>query len=100
MNFTEKRTKIVATIGPSSENYELLKEMVKNGVSVIRANASHGTLAEHLEKFRLTQRVSEDLNIQVSIMLDTKGAEVRVGNMQDGGRKIEAGTILKIKTDT
>lgn len=100
MNFTEKRTKIVATIGPSSQNYELLKEMVKNGVSVIRANASHGTLAEHLEKFRLTQRVSEDLNIQVSIMLDTKGAEVRVGNMQDGGRKIGAGTILKIKTDS
>lgn len=99
MNFTQKKTKIVATIGPSSDNYETLKQMVKDGVSVVRVNFSHGDRSEQIKKFQLANEISEELGIPVPIILDTKGPEVRVGKIKDDLTKIEARSVFKVRTD-
>lgn len=75
-----KKTKIVCTIGPSSEKPEILEELIKNGMNVARLNFSHGTHEEHLAKIKTIRKVRRKLNAPVAIMLDTKGPEIRTGN--------------------
>ena len=75
-----KKTKIVCTIGPSSESPEILEELIKNGMNVARLNFSHGTHEEHLEKIKTIRKIRRKLNVPVAIMLDTKGPEIRTGN--------------------
>ncbi|WBP83929.1 pyruvate kinase [Mycoplasmopsis edwardii] len=98
MKITDKRTKLVATIGPSSDNYETLRKLVENGVTTIRANFSHGSHEEQANKFRIAKQISKDLNIPVSLMLDTKGPEIRIGKMKDGAQVVSAGTEVLIHT--
>jgi len=74
-----KKTKIVCTIGPASEKKEIFTELVINGLNVARMNFSHGDHAEHLARFELVKEVREELNTPVSILLDTKGPEIRTG---------------------
>lgn len=74
-----KKTKIVCTIGPASEKKEIFTELVQNGLNVARMNFSHGDHAEHLARFELVKEVREELNTPVSILLDTKGPEIRTG---------------------
>lgn len=73
-----KRTKIVATIGPASESPEVLKGLSKAGVNVFRLNFSHGTHKEHETKIDLIRQ----LNLPGGIMLDTKGPEIRTGEVR------------------
>ncbi|WP_027121252.1 pyruvate kinase [Mycoplasma leonicaptivi] len=98
MKITDKRTKLVATIGPSSDNYNVLKQLVENGVTTIRANFSHGSHEEQSNKFKIAKEVSKELKIPVSLMLDTKGPEIRIGKMKDGAQLVEAGTEILIHT--
>ncbi|WP_406613948.1 pyruvate kinase [Mycoplasma corogypsi] len=98
MKITNKRTKLVATIGPSSDNYETMLALVKNGVTCIRANFSHGSYEEQGNKFDLAKRVSQELRIPVSLLLDTKGPEIRVGKMKDGAQVVTAGSEVLIHT--
>lgn len=75
-----KKTKIVCTIGPSSEKPEVLEQLIQNGMNVARLNFSHGTHEEHLEKIKTIRRLRRKLNKPIAIMLDTKGPEIRTGN--------------------
>lgn len=75
-----KKTKIVCTIGPSSESPEILEELINSGMNVARLNFSHGTHEEHLAKIKTIRKVRRKLNAPVAIMLDTKGPEIRTGN--------------------
>lgn len=68
-----RKTKIIGTIGPASENEETLKQMCLAGMNVARLNFSHGSHAEHLNKIKLIKKVREELNLPIAIMLDTKG---------------------------
>ncbi|AJC49932.1 pyruvate kinase [Mesomycoplasma flocculare ATCC 27399] len=99
-NYISKRTKIIATIGPATQDYEVLKKLVLSGVSVIRANFSHGNYAEQKQKFDSARRLSQELKIPISIMLDTKGPEIRVGKILNGFQKILANQRLIVLTDT
>ena len=74
-----KKTKIVCTIGPSSESEEVLSQMFKAGLNVCRLNFSHGTHEEHQIRIDRIKRVREALDLPVAIMLDTKGPEIRLG---------------------
>ncbi|UUM19929.1 MULTISPECIES: pyruvate kinase [unclassified Mycoplasma] len=94
----KKRTKLVATIGPSSDNYEILRSLIENGVTCVRANFSHGSHEEQFNKFELTKKVSQDLKVPLSLMLDTKGPEIRLGKMKDGAQLIQADSIVTIYT--
>ncbi|WP_412031569.1 pyruvate kinase [Metamycoplasma buccale] len=99
MKFNEQRTKIVATIGPSSNNYETLKQLIEAGVSTVRVNFSHGTEESHKQVYTLARKISKELDIPVSLLLDTKGPEIRIGKMKNDACKIQKNTLLKIKTD-
>ncbi|PZW00593.1 pyruvate kinase [Metamycoplasma auris] len=99
MKFNEQRTKIVATIGPSSDNYQTMKELIEAGVTTIRANFSHGNGEEHKHKFDIARQISSELDRPISLMLDTKGPEIRVGKIKDGSCLIPAKQLLSIRTD-
>lgn len=81
-----KRTKIICTLGPSSSNKEVLRELMLNGMNIARFNFSHGTHESHKELLDLVREVSEELQIPVATLLDTKGPEVRTG-LFDGTTK-------------
>ena len=73
-----RKTKIICTIGPASENEEVLTKLCEAGMDVARINFSHGTHEEQLNKINLIKKVREKLNLPVAIMLDTKGPEYRI----------------------
>ncbi len=78
-----KKTKIVCTIGPSSEEFDILKQLVSEGMDVARLNFSHGTHEEHGAKIATIKRVREALHVPLAIALDTKGPEIRLGTFKD-----------------
>lgn len=75
-----KKTKIVCTIGPASESTEVLRELIKAGMNVMRLNFSHGDHEEHLAKVKTLRSINEELGTNVGFMLDTKGPEIRTGS--------------------
>ena len=87
-----RKTKIICTIGPASENEEILTRMCRSGMNVARLNFSHGTHEEHQKKFDIIKQVREKLDLPIAIMLDTKGPEYRIGVFKDG--KVDV-TLLK-----
>lgn len=86
-----KKTKIICTIGPSSQNRETLIKMCKAGMNVARLNFSHGTHEEQLKKINLIKSVREELNAPIAILLDTKGPEFRTGSYKDGKAILKEG---------
>ncbi|MGD9569368.1 MAG: pyruvate kinase [Sedimentibacter sp.] len=79
-----RKTKIVCTIGPASENEKTFKELVLNGLNVARLNFSHGTHEEHKAKIEVIKKVREDMGTSTAIMLDTKGPEIRTRDFENG----------------
>lgn len=73
-----EKTKIVCTIGPASSSEEVFAEMCRAGLNVARLNFSHGTHAEHQQKFDMIHKVRRELELPIAIMLDTKGPEYRI----------------------
>lgn len=91
-----KKTKIVCTIGPASENYDTLKELLKNGMNVVRLNFSHGTHEEHAEKIKTTRLLEKNEKVIIPIMLDTKGPEIRTHDFVNGQADIKTGQVIEI----
>jgi pyruvate kinase len=79
-----KKTKIICTIGPASEEVNILKEMIKNGMNVARLNFSHGSYDEHRKRLRNIRQAADELGTPIAIMLDTKGPEIRTGKLKNG----------------
>lgn len=94
-----RKTKIICTIGPSSENKETLVAMCKAGMNVARLNFSHGTFPEHQAKIDLIKEVREELNIPLAIMLDTKGPEYRIRTFKEGKVTVHEGDTFIFTTD-
>lgn len=94
----KKKTKIVCTIGPSSENETILKELIANGLNVCRLNFSHGSHPEHQAKIDLIKRVREETEQPVAILLDTKGPEIRTGKFDSEEILLEEGQIFTLTT--
>ena len=76
-----KKTKIVATIGPASESEEVLRKLFTEGVNVARLNFSHGSHQEHKLKIDRIKKLRREMDIPIGIMLDTKGPEIRLGDI-------------------
>lgn len=75
----KKRTKVVCTMGPSTEDEDVLRELIKCGMNVARLNFSHGSHEYHRKNIERVRRISNELGMPVAIMLDTKGPEIRTG---------------------
>ncbi len=91
---TFHKTKIVATVGPASDTYEKLLELVKAGVNVFRLNFSHGSHENKLEIINHIRRINKTEPYNISILGDLQGPKLRVGEIENGALKIEPGDIL------
>lgn len=94
-----KKTKIVCTIGPSSSSYDVLKELVNEGMNVARLNFSHGTHQEHKKRIDTIKKLREDIDEPIAIMLDTKGPEIRIQTFKSGTVRIEQGQNFTLTTE-
>ena len=94
-----RKTKIICTIGPSSENKETLIRMCKAGMNVARLNFSHGTYPEHQAKIDLIKEVRQELGLPIAIMLDTKGPEYRIRTFANGKVTVKEGDSFIFTTD-
>ena len=74
-----RRTKIVCTLGPSTDKEDVLRNLMKNGMNVARMNFSHGTHEEQKARLDMIKKLREELNLPVAALLDTKGPEIRPG---------------------
>lgn len=91
-----RRTKIICTLGPNAENYEILKEMSKY-MDVGRFNFSHGSYDEHLNKLNLLKRIRKEMGRPIPALLDTKGPEIRTGSNENGETiNLKEGNEIKI----
>jgi len=87
-----KKTKIVCTMGPATDNAAVLKRMVKAGMDVARFNMSHGTHEEQAKRMALVKSVREELGTPVAMLLDTKGPEVRIKTFKNGREELKRGS--------
>ena len=94
-----RKTKIICTIGPSSENKQTLIEMCKAGMNVARLNFSHGSYPEHQAKIDLIKEVRQELGMPIAIMLDTKGPEYRIRTFGAGKVTVKEGDSFIFTTD-
>lgn len=95
----KKKTKIVCTIGPSSENEAVLKELIANGLNVCRLNFSHGSHPEHQAKIDLIKKVRKETDQPIAILLDTKGPEIRTGKFDAEEILLEEGQTFTLTTE-
>ena len=89
-----KRTKIIATIGPSSFDRKILKKMIEAGMNVARLNFSHGEYSVHAEVIKNIREISKELDTEIGIMADLQGPRIRVGNAKEF--RINAGEIILV----
>lgn len=94
-----KQTKIVCTLGPASDNYDTILKMAQAGMNIVRLNFSHGTHEEHEKRIALVRKVEKENAINLGIMLDTKGPEIRLGTFKNGEEKYQKGEIVTIQKE-
>lgn len=78
-----KKTKIICTMGPNTNDRNLIKDLALAGMDIARFNFSHGDHEEQAGRFALIKSVREELNIPIATLLDTKGPEIRTGAVKD-----------------
>ena len=93
-----RKTRIVCTLGPSSNSYETVKALALAGMNVARFNFSHGTQESHLETFRVVSRVRSELHMPIATLLDTKGPEIRLKTFANGPVILKEGGQFTLTT--
>ncbi|BBI34987.1 pyruvate kinase [Cohnella abietis] len=94
-----RKTKIVCTIGPSSESLENTKKLITAGMNVARLNFSHGDFEEHGNRIKTIRQASQELNKTVAILLDTKGPEIRLGKLKEEPIELVQGEFITLTTE-
>ena len=94
-----KKTKIICTIGPASENKEVISAMTDAGCDVVRLNFSHGTHEDYKKKIKLIKEVRNEKRIPLPILLDTKGPEFRIKTFKDGKITLKDGDPFVFTTE-
>ena len=94
-----RKTKIICTIGPASDNEQILRAMCKSGMNVARLNFSHGTHEGHKATIDKIKAVRESLGLPIAIMLDTKGPEYRIKTFEDGKITLSDGDKFTFTTE-
>ncbi len=92
----KRKTKIIATLGPSTSDYKTLYELAKNGLNLARINFSHGNYKEYKEKLNILKKIYKENNLLVSVMFDLKGPKIRCNKFKDGEAMFYKGDLCKI----
>ena len=93
-----RKTKIVCTLGPSTDREEVLRDMILSGMNVARFNFSHGSHEEHKRRLDTLKRLREELNQPVAALLDTKGPEIRLKTFKGGQAELKEGQTFTLTT--
>ena len=93
-----RKTKIICTLGPSTDKEGVLRELIANGMNVARFNFSHGSHEEHLSRFEKLKALREELGKPVAALLDTKGPEIRLKDFKNGVENLVAGQTFTLTT--
>lgn len=93
-----RKTKIICTIGPASEDPAIFKAMCEAGLNVARLNFSHGSYEEHQKKINMIKSVRKEMNLPIAIMLDTKGPEYRIRTFREGKITLKDGADFTFTT--
>lgn len=94
-----RKTKIICTLGPSTEDEGVLREMMLAGMDVARFNFSHSTHEKHLEFLNKIKKLREELALPVATLLDTKGPEIRIGKFEKGKVTLKKGDIFTLRIE-
>lgn len=94
-----RKTKLIATIGPACSDPVLLEGMIRAGMDVARFNLSHGDLEGHARLVDNVREVVQRVGANVAILIDTRGNEIRIGNLKGGGVLLEAGAEFSLRTE-
>lgn len=94
-----RKTKIICTLGPATDDENILCQLIENGMDVARFNMSHGTHEDHKKRADVVKRIRKELNKPVAILLDTKGPEVRTGKFKNGKETLLAGQLFTFTTE-
>lgn len=90
-----RKTKIVATIGPACDTEEMLQRMMGAGVDVFRFNMKHNAMDWHSERMELVEKVCQETNTRVGMLMDLQGPEIRIHTVPDVFREVKAGQMVK-----
>ena len=94
-----RRTKIVCTIGPASQDVETIKRLIQNGLDAARINFSHGTYETHGKLIQNFKQAREELNAPIPMILDTKGPEIRIKDFKEGSVSLVQGQLFTLTTE-
>ncbi|MDR3032925.1 MAG: pyruvate kinase [Kitasatospora sp.] len=94
-----RRAKIVCTLGPATDSYEQLKAIVEAGMNVARLNMSHGSHAEHEDRYRRVRQVSEDTGRTIGVLADLQGPKIRLATFANGPVTVDNGDTFTITTE-
>jgi pyruvate kinase len=93
-----RRTKIVATVGPATDNLEVLTQMMRAGVDVARLNASHGTIADRRRRLQLVREAAQRAERCVGVLLDLGGPKIRIEGFREGRVQLTEGALFTLDT--
>ncbi len=93
-----RKTKIICTLGPATDDQNVLRSLMLNGMNVARLNFSHGGHEDHLVRMNAVKALREELDIPIALMLDTKGPEIRIKTFKDGSAEIKTGDNFTLTT--
>ncbi|HIR03267.1 MAG TPA: pyruvate kinase [Candidatus Scatovicinus merdipullorum] len=94
-----RKTKIICTLGPATDDEEVLRQLMLNGMAVARMNMSHGEHSDHKRRADMIKKLRAELNIPVALLLDTKGPEIRTGRFKNNKVNLETGQTFTLTTE-
>ncbi|MCR2792626.1 pyruvate kinase [Microbacterium sp. zg.Y625] len=94
-----RRAKIVATLGPATSTYEMVRAIIDAGVDVARFNLSHGDYSVHENNFANVRKAAQDAGRAVAALVDLQGPKIRLGKFADGPHQLAVGDVFKITTE-
>ncbi len=94
-----RKTKIVCTLGPATESEEVMRQLMLEGMAVARMNFSHGSHEEQKKRLDMVKKLREELHLPVAALLDTKGPEIRIGDVEGGKLELKAGQDFVLTTE-
>ena len=93
-----RKTKIVCTLGPATDNEDVLRKLMLAGMNVARLNFSHGTHEEQKKRMDMVKKLRAELGLPIAILLDTKGPEIRTRDFEGGKAELKAGDFFTLTT--
>lgn len=94
-----RRTKIVTTLGPSTDNEESLAELFKAGANVVRMNFSHGNAADHIKRSKMVRKVADQLDMNIAILGDLQGPKIRIAKFSNNKIELSSGDVFILDAD-